>query len=179
MKILVVGCETHFFFMEKEIELQNLINEYFTSSDYKIIENVIRGEKGTRVLEIFIDNEKGINIDEITKINKDLSSLIDEKIDMFNISNLVVSSPGAERPLKFYWQLKKHAGRVLEIEMNDGEKIEGKLEEFPESSDVKEGEEKITVEITVKEKGKKNTVYPREIKFKDIKEVKVKLRFTK
>ena len=39
--------------------------------------------------------------------------------------------------------------------------------------------EKITVEITVKEKGKKNTVYQREIKFKDIKEVKVKLSFTK
>ena len=125
--------------MEKEIELQNLINEYFASSDYKIIENIIRGEKGTRVLEIFVDNEKSINIDEITKINKDLSSLIDEKIDLFNISNLVVSSPGAE----------------------------------------KSGEEKITVEITVKEKGKKNTVYQREIKFKDIKEVKVKLSFTK
>ena len=98
--------------MEKEIELQNLINEYFASSDYKIIENIIRGEKGTRVLEIFVDNEKSINIDEITKINKDLSSLIDEKIDLFNISNLVVSSPGAERPLKFHWQLRKHAGRV-------------------------------------------------------------------
>ncbi len=165
--------------MEKEIELQNLINEYFDSSDYKIIENIIRGEKGTRVLEIFVDNEKSINIDEITKINKDLSSLIDEKIDLFNISNLVVSSPGAERPLKFHWQLRKHAGRVLEIEMNDGEKLEGRLAEFPELSDEKSGEEKITVEITVKEKGKKNTVYQREIKFKDIKEVKVKLSFTK
>ena len=63
--------------------------------------------------------------------------------------------------------------------MNDGEKLEGRLAEFPELSDEKSGEEKITVEITVKEKGKKNTVYQREIKFKDIKEVKVKLSFTK
>lgn len=176
MKILVVGCETHFFFMEKETELQNLINDYFESSDYKVIENIIRGEKGTRVLEIFIDNEKGTNIDEITKINKDLSSLIDEKIDMFNISNLVVSSPGAERPLKYYWQLRKHTGRTLEIEMIDGEKFEGKLMEMPDET---EDEEKIMVEIIIKEKGKKNTFYTREIKFKDIKEVKVKLSFTK
>ena len=169
MKILVVGCETHFFFMEKETELQNLINEYFKSSDYKVIENIIRGEKGTRVLEIFIDNEKGTNIDEITKINKDLSSLIDEKIDMFNISNLVVSSPGAERPLKYYWQIRKHAGRTLEIEMNDGEKFEGKLLEMPERSDETEADEKLSVEIILKEKGKKNTFYTRDIKFKDIK----------
>ena len=174
MIILVVGYETHFFFMEKELELQNLINEYFSTSDYKIIENIIRGEKGTRVLEIFIDNETGINIDEITKINKDLSSLIDEKIDMFNISNLVVSSPGAERPIKFLWQLKKHIGRTLEIIMNDDEKAEGKLTELSD-----EGEEKIVIEIPLKEKGKKLTFYPREIKYNDIKEVKVKLSFSK
>lgn len=174
MNILVVGYETHFFFMEKELELQSLINDYFISSEYKIIETVIRGEKGTRVLEIFIDNEKGINIDEITKINKDLSGLIDEKIDLFSISNLVVSSPGAERPLKFHWQLYKHKGRLLEIEMVDGEMVEGKLIELSEL-----GEEKIVIEIPLKEKGKKLTYYPREIDFKEIKEVKVKLRFSK
>lgn len=170
----MVGWETHFFFMEKENELRHLIEEYFTESDYKIIEFVFRGEKGTKVLEIFVDNKNGINIDEITKINKDLSGLIDEKLVLNDVSNLVVSSPGAERPLKFLWQLHKHTGRILEIEMNDGEKTEGRLTGISE-----EGEGRITIEIAVKEKGKKNSIIEREINFKDIKIFKVKISFSK
>lgn len=160
--------------MEKENELRQLIENYFSESDYKIIEFVFRGEKGTRVLEIFVDNINGINIDEITKINKDLSGLIDEKLVINDISNLVVSSPGAERPLKFIWQLHKHTGRTLEIELNDSEKLEGKLSEISE-----EGTGKLMIEIAVKEKGKKNSYIIREINFKDIKTIKVKISFSK
>ncbi len=170
----MVGWETHFFFMEKENELRQLIEEYFSESDYKIIEYVFRGEKGTKVLEIFVDNKNGINIDEITKINKDLSSLIDEKLVLNDVSNLVVSSPGAERQLKFLWQLHKHTGRILEIEMNDGEKTEGRLTGISE-----EGEGRITIEIAVKEKGKKSSFTEREINFQDIKILKVKISFSK
>lgn len=160
--------------MEKENELRQLIEEYFTESDYKIIEFVFRGEKGTKVLEIFVDNKNGINIDEITKINKDLSGLIDEKLVLNDVSNLVVSSPGADRPLKFFWQLYKHTGRTLEIELNDTEKIEGRLKELIEN-----GDSRIILETEVREKGKKNSFIEREINFKDIKIFKVKISFSK
>ncbi|MBK8552814.1 MAG: ribosome assembly cofactor RimP [Ignavibacteria bacterium] len=161
--------------MEIEPGLQSIIDEYFSTSDYKIVETIFRGEKGTKVLEIFVDNRIGINIDEITRINKDLSSLIDEKYVINDISNLVVSSPGAERPLRFLWQLEKHAGRTLEIELNDSEHIEGKLLGISENS----GDGRIKLEIPVKEKGKKLSHTEREINFKDVKEVKVKISFSK
>ena len=170
----MVGWETHFFFMEKENELKQLIEDYFEESDYKIIEFIFRGEKGTKVLEIFVDNRNGINIDEITRINKDLSGLIDEKLILNDVSNLVVSSPGADRPLKYFWQLYKHTGRTLEIELNDSEKIEGRLKELSE-----DGDGRIILEIDVREKGKKNSIIEREINFKDIKTVKVKISFSK
>ncbi len=160
--------------MEKENELRQLIEEYFSESDYKIIEFVFRGEKGTRVLEIFVDNRNGINIDEITKINKDLSGLIDERLVINDVSNLVVSSPGTDRPLKFIWQLQKHTGRTLEIEMNNTEKLEGKLSEISE-----DGDGKLMLEVVIKEKGKKNSYISREINFKDIKTIKVKISFSK
>ena len=170
----MVGYETHFFFMETEVELKQLIEDYFKESEYKIIEYVFRGEKGTKVLEIFVDNINGINIDEITKINKELSSLIDERLILNDVSNLVVSSPGADRPLKFIWQLYKHIGRTLVFEMYDTEKIEGKLIGIRE-----EGGGKILLETEIKETGKKNLSIEREINFLEIKEIKVKISFSK
>ena len=160
--------------MEKENELRHLIEEYFTESDYKIIEFVFRGEKGTKVLEIFVDNKDGINIDEITRINKDLSGLIDKKLILNDVSNLVVSSPGADRPLKYFWQLYKHTGRMLEIELIDSEKIEGRLKDVSD-----DGDGRIILEIDVREKGKKNSIIEREINFSDIKIIKVKISFSK
>ena len=170
---IMVGCETHFFFMEIENELKNLIDEYFSNSEYRIIETVFRGEKGTKVLEIYVDNVNGIIFDEITGINKELSELIDSKLIINDISNLIVSSPGAERSIKYLWQLHKHSGRTLEIEMNDGEKFDGKL------ISVSEDDSRIMVEIAVHEKGKKNVFMPREINFKDIKDLRVKISFSK
>ena len=159
--------------MEIETEVRNLIDEYFKNSDYKEIETVLRGEKGTKVLEIFVDNKDGINIDNITQINKDLDELIDKNLIVNDISNLVVSSPGAERPIRFLWQLHKHTGRILGIELNSGEKVEGKL------ISISEDDNNIELEIITKEKGKKNNVVNRLIDFKEIKEAKVKLSFSK
>lgn len=158
--------------MEKDLEA--LIEEYFRDSDYGIIEFILRGDGGTKVAEIFVDNENGINIDRLAKINRDLNQLVDTNLVIKDISKLVVSSPGAERPFRFLWQLRKHIGRILEIELSNGEKLEGKLTEI--SSD---GNENITVEVIKKEKGKQIVSETRIINFKDIKESKVKISFSK
>jgi len=173
---IVVGCETHFFFIDMEKDLEALIEEYFRDSDYGIIELVLRGDGRTKVAEIFVDNENGVNIDELAKINRDLNELVDNNLVIKDISKLVVSSPGAERPFKFLWQLKKHIGRILEIELNDGEKLEGKLTEIKNDSTERDY---ITVDIIKKEKGKQIVTEMRIINFKEIKESKVKLSFSK
>ncbi len=169
-----VGCETHFFFMEIEPELNQLIDEYLKDSEYGIIETIIRGEKGTRVLEIFVDNKDGIHIEELARINKGLNELIDTNVSISTISNIVISSPGIDRGIKYLWQLHKHNGRILEIELINDEKVEGKLIEISETV-----EESITLEILHKEKGKKIITELRKINFKDIKEAKVKISFSK
>ncbi len=170
----MVGCETHFFFIEMEKDLEALIEEYFRDSDYGIIEFILRGDGGTKVAEVFVDNENGINIDGLAKINRDLNELVDNNLVIKDISKLVVSSPGAERPFKYLWQLKKHIGRVLEIELSNGEKLEGKLTEINGN-----GNESITIDIIKKEKSKQIVTETRIINFKDIKESKVKISFSK
>lgn len=174
MKDIMVGFETHFFFMEIESELKEILDGYFLNSGYKVIETVLRGEKGTKVLEIFVDTKNAVEIDALARINKDLIELVDKNIILNDLSKLVVSSPGAERPVKFFWQLNKHTGRTLEIELNNGDKIEGRLNR---ASD--EGDEHIFLEVTSREKGKKVNTETRELNFKDIKEIKIKISFSK
>lgn len=157
-----------------ENDLKKIIDEYFESSKYKLVELITRGEKGTKVAEIFADSVDGVNIDELAAINRDLNELVDSKMLVNDLSKLVVSSPGAEKSFKFIWQLEKHTGRTLEIEMNDGEKIEGKLANIEN-----EPNGVIFLEILNKEKGKKVTSESRAIKFKDIKESRVKISFKK
>ncbi|HAY34105.1 MAG TPA: ribosome assembly cofactor RimP [Ignavibacteria bacterium] len=154
-----------------ETEIKNIAEDYFSRSDYKIIDYILRGEKGTKVLEIYVDNRKGINIDELVKINHELDDLIEEKIASADISKLQVSSPGAERSFKFIWQLEKHIGRDIEAILSGDEDVTGKL------TMVSENDGKIGIEIQKKEKGKKNTEEYREINFGDILESKIKLKF--
>lgn len=172
--MIMVGCETHFFFAKMENELKSIIEEYFSSSEYKIIELVFRGEKGTKVAEVYVDKEDGININELAAINRELNDLVDTKLIVKDLSKLVVSSPGAERSFRYLWQLKKHTGRILEIELHSGEKTEGRLISVEDS-----GSGLILLEIIIKEKGKKNTPETRAINFSDIKESRVKISFSK
>jgi len=160
--------------MENENELHSVIDEFFQNTDYRVIDTVLRGERGTTVLEIFVDNKDGIIFDELVNISKNLNEVVDSKISDNNIANLVVSSPGAEKPLKFIWQLYKHKDRILDIELMSGEILEGKLTNIEEEDDGK-----IELEILHKEKNKKIVSEIRAIDFRDIKNLKVKISFSK
>ncbi|MBV6478123.1 MAG: Ribosome maturation factor RimP [Ignavibacteria bacterium] len=169
-----MGCETHFFFAEMENQLNKLIFGFLGEKGYGIIDMIERGERGTKVVEIFVDNEEGLMLDELAKLNRDLNRMIDDNFPVNDISKLVISSPGAERPFKYIWQLKKHLGRILEIEFENGEKTEGKLLEADEESNGI-----LMIEVVNKNSPKISTGEIRAVNFGDIKEVKVKISFSK
>lgn len=169
-----MGCETHFFFAEMENQLNKLIFGFLGEKGYGIIDMIERGERGTKVVEIFVDNEEGLMLDELAKLNRDLNRMIDDNFPVNDISKLVISSPGAERPFKYIWQLKKHLGRILEIEFENGEKTEGKLLEADEESNGI-----LMIEVVNKNSPKISTGEIRAVNFGDIKEAKVKISFSK
>lgn len=159
--------------METDKHISEIVEEYFRNSEYKIIDFGIRGERGTRVLEILVDSQAGISIDDLAGINRDLRERVDNDLTAKDLSRLIVSSPGAENPIKYIWQLNKHVGRTLLIETKDGESFEGKLLRVIEGSD------SILVEIPLKGKDKQNPVIEREINFGKINQLKVKISFSK
>lgn len=157
-----------------ENQLNKLIFGFLGEKGYGIIDMIERGERGTKVVEIFVDNEEGLMLDELAKLNRDLNRMIDDNFPVNDISKLVISSPGAERPFKYIWQLKKHLGRILEIEFENGEKTEGKLLEADEESNGI-----LMIEVVNKNSPKISTGEIRAVNFGDIKEVKVKISFSK
>ncbi|MFC0558568.1 ribosome maturation factor RimP [Halalkalibacter alkalisediminis] len=100
-------------------------------------------------LRIFIDSEKGVDLEDCGQVSEKLSEKLDELDPIPQAYFLEVSSPGAERPLKKEKDLQKAVGKNVYIstyEPIDGEKaFEGKLVSF-------NGE---TLEVEVKIKTRK------------------------
>jgi ribosome maturation factor RimP len=120
-------------------------------------------------ITILLDADNGITIEKCTAINKALYKYIEES-GLFPDGNfsLEVSSPGVDKPLKLHRQYKKNIGRKVEVELNDGTKLEGKLTQVNEE------------DITIEEKlgtGKKSTMKTTTILFNQIKHTTVLITF--
>ena len=116
---------------------------------------------------VFIDGDEGVSLEACTQISRILESILDEEPTLGGVYELEVSSPGVNRPLKFPRQYLKHVGRILRIELIDGEKIEGKL--------MNTGHE--TISLEVKPQDKKGKTELRDISYDQIREAFVTIQF--
>ena len=142
-------------------EIKSLIEPIADAHDVFLIDVETRGERGSKVLEIFIDNIKGVTTAKCSDISREISEAMDKADLMKGKYYLNVSSPGLTRPLIFLKQYYKHIGRVVNLrykKQDASEDIEAEL------NDIKENK------IILKTKSDK--IY--EINFDDIIETKVK-----
>ena len=125
--------------------------------------------KPTNNIKVFIDGDEGVILSDLINYNRKLYKLLDES-GMFPDGDfsLEVSSPGLDEPLKLFRQYKKNAGRYVDVALNDGRHIEGKLLETTEDG--------IIVE-TESGKGKKKIVKQESILFDQIKQTKIQIKF--
>jgi len=125
--------------------------------------------KPTNNVKIFLDADKGISIEKLIQYNRRLYKKIEED-DFFPCGDfsLEVSSPGLDEPLKLYRQYQKNIGRQVEVMMQDGIKIEGKLSEVNESEILVEEE---------KGKGKKKELIRHIILLSEVKATRVQIKF--
>lgn len=80
---------------------------------------------GQKVLRILVDTEEGITINQCVQLNKLLCEQIGDD-DIKGEYQLEVSSPGVERKLNTYQQVKRYIGQEVYIKLY--EKLEGKKE---------------------------------------------------
>lgn len=121
--------------------LQEQINQLVTpiaeSKGAYLLDVVIRGDHRRRVVEIFVDHDNGVTTDLCAEISRELSHLIDQANIMTQSYDLIVSSPGLDRPLKLSRQYSKNIGRMIEVRYTKNgqqEKVMGTLTAADEHS---------------------------------------------
>jgi ribosome maturation factor RimP len=160
-----------------ESEIIDITESYLSKTDYRLVDFTLKGEKKNRIVELFLDNVDTVSLDELAKISRDLNEIFSGKDIDSSISKLVVSSPGVDKPFRFDWQLKKHIGRTLEIELNDGERFEAILCDVSDDGFLVITKELKKSNKKSKKLSGKNIKEETKIKFTDIKESKVKIKF--
>jgi ribosome maturation factor RimP len=95
-----------------------------------VVEISLRGHRGGRVLEVFIDGDEGVTTGACAEVSRALSKELDKGPLKGEAYTLTVSSPGLDRPLKLPRQYAKHVGREIRLKVrsdNGDAKIEGTL----------------------------------------------------
>jgi len=122
-------------------------------------------------INLFIDGDNGVTIKDCVELSRLIEGILDRNKDDFALD---VSSHGAATPLILPRQYTKHIGRNFEIKLIDDTKLEGTL--------ISCDNEEIKIEFSTREnkpigKGKITVVKNEIIKYSQIKESKVKLKY--
>ncbi len=98
-------------------EVLKLIEDCVVKHSAHVIDVTIRGSQHKSIVEIFVDADAGVTSDLCSTISRDVAEVFDARDIVKGSYQLVVSSPGIDRPLKFPWQYKKHIGRKLVLKV--------------------------------------------------------------
>jgi ribosome maturation factor RimP len=102
----------------------------------EIIDIEFRSEGGRagRVLRLYLDKEGGPNVDDISRVSRALSDVLDAENAIDTAYTLEVSSPGINRPLKRPEHFARFLGKRIRVRTRD--MIEGQRSFLGTLSDV-------------------------------------------
>ena len=155
-----------------------MVNETIKTAE-GFLQALLAGEPGYFLVDIrirptnniraYIDGDQGISIEKCVQFNRALYKKLEES-GLFPDGDfsLEVSSPGLDEPLKLHRQYKKNVGRQVELVLQDGSKIEGRLLEVSEDGVIVE---------EIKGKNKKKEVINHTFLFENIKTTKIQVVF--
>ncbi len=98
-----------------EQSVRELVEPLLEMYNAFLVEVTARGERNTKIIEIFIDTEKGIDAKTISEINKEINRRLSREELIPGTYRVSVSSPGLDRPLRITRQYKKNVGRDIEV----------------------------------------------------------------
>lgn len=111
-------------------KIEELITPIIEQHKLFLIDIVLRGERQSQVLEVFIDNKEGINAEICSNVSRNIETILDSAGVITGKYYLNVSSPGITRGLKYIEQYHKHIGRLIEVKLKNRDESEqtiGKL----------------------------------------------------
>lgn len=153
--------------MNIEKRVIELVEEKIVDRDDLFLVSVKLASTGQ--LSILIDGDNGVTIEDCVGISRHVGFHLEEEGVMESAYNLEVSSPGVGTPLSLERQFVKNIGRLVSVKLLTHEKREGKLLAYHADG--------ISIEETIKEKGKKAEQRETFIPLDQITETKVLISF--
>ena len=134
-----------------EEKVEELIKDKIEDMGYDLYDVEYAKEGPNYYLRIFIDNQKGIDLNDCEKVSNEIDDMLDESNYIKEQYYLEVSSPGIERTLRKEKHLKQNEGKQVEVKLfkkdeNGKKNYIGRLQEFDsESITIKETKDDIKI----------------------------------
>lgn len=146
-----------------EERVEKLVEPIIEKIGYELYDVEYAKEGKNYFLRIFIDNEKGIDLNDCEKVSNSITDILDDENYIKEQYFLEVSSPGVERILRKDKHLKQNIGQQINIKLfkkdeNGKKEYTGKLKEFNEQH-IKIKQEEKELEIERKNISQIKTVY--------------------
>ncbi len=118
--------------LEKKVE--DLVKPIIENLGYKVYDVMYQKEGKDNYLRIFIDSDKGIDLNDCEKVNDSITDILDEKDYIKAQYFLEISSPGLERNLRRDEQFLANINKKIEVHLynsiNNKKIITGILKEY-------------------------------------------------
>lgn len=98
-------------------ELEHLIEPAVMALGYELLGCELFHQGRYSLLRVYIDQERGISIDDCERASRQISALLDVEDPIVGAYNLEVSSPGAERPLFKEAHYQRFVGSIIAIRL--------------------------------------------------------------
>ena len=122
-----------------EERVEELIKDKIENIGYDLYDVEYAKEGPNYYLRIFIDIEKGIDLDDCEKVSNEINEKLDEADYIKEQYYLEVSSPGIERILRKDSHLEQNIGEQVEVKLfkkdeNGNKNYIGELKKFDEQT---------------------------------------------
>lgn len=122
------------------------IKDIVESLDYYLYQILYETRDDGKVLSVEIDHDNGIDIDDCVTVSRAISAYLDEADPINESYGLEVTSPGAEKELRNYEEIKRAHGDYVHVETFD-QTLEGTLEKVSHDSITIRNKNKQTITI--------------------------------
>ncbi|MGV0853699.1 ribosome maturation factor RimP [Mycolicibacterium phlei] len=149
-------------------EVIELLNGEFARAGYEIEDVVIDAAARPPRITVVADGDDGLDLDTIAQLSREASALLD-RIDAHAAPYVLeVTSPGVDRPLTAEKHYRRNRGRKVELTLDDGTTVTGRLGETSDG----------TVRLVVRE-GRRPDYAVRELPLQSVTKAVVQVEFSR
>ena len=103
-----------------------LLRDEFARAGYEIDDVVVDIRTSPARIQVIADGDTPLNLDAVAELSRSASALLDD-LDTGQAYLLEVSSPGVDRPLTAEKHFRRARGRRVELSLEDGSTVTGRL----------------------------------------------------